>query len=1447
MLKYVIKNIKIDGEVLDLYARAEAEDVTYYIPKETGGYESKSLQTVLSQVEADIKKLKKDIEQIEIGGSTIIQPIEYGGTGADNVVDANQNLSSAFLGSVPWGIESFSVISPDNIDYSLPDGTYRFNGGVNDFPTVTINIQPVDAYSGEALTTAPWEFTVPAYSIVEIFHTDSSGAALLSSALDDVNDLGYYYAFLYPLEVDNIVENYAVQEGMQVYAFVYGDSATVELPMEKLDSVTYTVSWYAETSAGSGEYTLTDIKSPNPEIRGGDGFGINTTVSVTDDDKVLNSDYTFDESNTNNVLSMTLTADESTNALKLYFNKLPDPVYTSYTIKMFDADSGEELEGAFSSETNNGGFLFDFPQTISDIEVGTTITYTVQSILFSNTTVDGETVSIPHEYVTSDERNVTTIMLVEDATQNVIKVYYRVPPVATTYTIKYTTDLGTLVPTILLNPNTITKDGFVGDTVSLTTEEATKKVNGFLPRYVSDPITLVKDPAQNVLIVNYPVSSVEREVTIHYVIKEVEDIELTGEYDRVVYNAENDTISKIDTVTLPWTRRSIIGDTLPISVFSYTFTQNNITLYVLDTDDISNPEEWTVPVTGDLTLYYKVTTVINLPEVVSIEPEAYAMILEEESLISEPVTYAAALNMELDTNDNLILPRAPDSPSASVPSDDTGIISADLRYGKLFVMSQQSTNEANNMLGIHLFVGKINPGNGIEKDAILFRCFDKHDYVGNPMDIPWTSLSDSGIDEVTPDIINGIIPISKGGTGVSDVTGIGNALKVPTLAGMSEQTFDLNTIKEPGTYNCTSSSTNKPGNRSGILIVAHDFPGSGQPKQFFIEFGYQDVSVYFRAWVNEFISGSDGTTSSFEGYKPWHLISMPDTIPKSKFGVDSIPDSAIDGPISTNNGGTGASAWYDAAKNLRVQSLDPQMVWDVDLNTYTSVSHIGTYRCKVGRVTNAPSGIATNSYFVLVVSTYGDNGVANTQTAQTIYEYNGTIWYRYQPTATTWSNWSRLVFDNLDNLRTAMNITAHGLPSYESNPINFNLLDCGTSISNVFLQGVQQKPYNTPLGSTDVVSYYNVDTFGIGTRKTQIASLPFAHQQGMYARFLHDSTWSPWYTMFASNENLLINWDFTNPVDQRGNLGKTIAKNESPFFIDRWKFMNQNNSTATVSVSRFSVGKALTFTMSGKNYEHIKQDLHFNAYDLINTQLTFSAFFIHSNMNSIKSMLSDVYLEITVGDINGTNYVVGQTFLSDESNIRFVDNRYGLARVTITVPIINISTFHVSCRIVRYSSSTGTKSIHIVATKLEKGPVSTLMMDPLGVNYEKEYQKCLRYYFEVRNSGSFEYVHLASNAHFWDPYNRSLFLVYDLPVPMRTTPVITYSGLKLQDYLGNYLPCAVQHSIDYTVTTKWKDIPKLSLHVYGTASGSIPDAHRNASQLWCLSGSNSYIAFNAEY
>lgn len=171
----------------------------------------------------------------------------------------------------------------------------------------------------------------------------------------------------------------------------------------------------------------------------------------------------------------------------------------------------------------------------------------------------------------------------------------------------------------------------------------------------------------------------------------------------------------------------------------------------------------------------------------------------------------------------------------------------------------------------------------------------------------------------------------------------------------------------------------------------------------------------------------------------------------------------------------------------------------------------------------------------------------------------------------------------------------------------------------------------------------------------------------------------------GSNLNLLDNWDFSDPVNQRG---KSTYTGTGIYAIDRWKLVDK---TGTLTVKSGGIGISFNssegFTSIGQYFENLE--------DLIGKTATASVLLSDGTIKSVtfKNLQSN-------SDVSGADFDVGYLNLIMP---------YKCFRIMITK----------------------NSSVTIKAVKLELGEVSTLKNDILGVNYSEELIKCKQYLWRI--------------------------------------------------------------------------------------------------------------------
>lgn len=207
-----------------------------------------------------------------------------------------------------------------------------------------------------------------------------------------------------------------------------------------------------------------------------------------------------------------------------------------------------------------------------------------------------------------------------------------------------------------------------------------------------------------------------------------------------------------------------------------------------------------------------------------------------------------------------------------------------------------------------------------------------------------------------------------------------------------------------------------------------------------------------------------------------------------------------------------------------------------------------------------------------------------------------------------------------------------------------------------------------------------------------------------------------------SNHNLLDNWDFRNPVNQRGITTATT----DIFLIDRWKVYA--SGTATTSSGGIVFSNIIDF----------------------GTQVEISR--IPLNVPITLSVLTNIGLKSVTHTFSGTlNETVSQAI----GNGIVVNAIYNWA---------NSGTFLFCLQ---------GYSVTAQAVKLELGSVSTLANDP-PADCGEELRSCQRYF--QRLSGDSEWSCIGFSATDGST-NATLFIL--LATPMRSRPVVTFNNLYI--------------------------------------------------------------------
>lgn len=298
----------------------------------------------------------------------------------------------------------------------------------------------------------------------------------------------------------------------------------------------------------------------------------------------------------------------------------------------------------------------------------------------------------------------------------------------------------------------------------------------------------------------------------------------------------------------------------------------------------------------------------------------------------------------------------------------------------------------------------------------------------------------------------------------------------------------------------------------------------------------------------------------------------------------------------------------------------------------------------------------------------------------------------------------------------------------------------------------------------------------------------------------------------VSNKNLLHNWDFTNPVNQRGQssyadvyLGK--------YTIDRWCGLTPWGTTPAnvtiqpgVGIEIESVPNPGVPNATGWLVQKIE-----NAAAYSGMTLTFSV-----EVASVQATEGGLYPQILLGeDVIGSPYV----------EVR------GPGIYSITRTLGTIADLLVAIGVCAGAATPN--AVVVKRAKLELGTISTLAYDP-PADYGEELRKCQRYYQRYKSGGSGLMIADMRNPSLSSAIQGKFCLV----TPMRITPSLeSYSGTPT--WYNATGGSVVATNVD--VYAAYSDNQHLDIRFYRTYEPSQGDYGTGF-----LVGENAYIAFSAE-
>lgn len=215
--------------------------------------------------------------------------------------------------------------------------------------------------------------------------------------------------------------------------------------------------------------------------------------------------------------------------------------------------------------------------------------------------------------------------------------------------------------------------------------------------------------------------------------------------------------------------------------------------------------------------------------------------------------------------------------------------------------------------------------------------------------------------------------------------------------------------------------------------------------------------------------------------------------------------------------------------------------------------------------------------------------------------------------------------------------------------------------------------------------------------------------------------------------NLLDNWYFANPVNQRGQTEYTGTL----YTVDRWQLSVGN--TLTVSSGGITISTSSNTKFQNMLHQRFPNE---SFSDLGGKKVTLSALF-----SEVQGSVG-----VRVGGTSGNNKISSP----------------GLVSETFIFPTEGSPYFSIETSVDSKNTFSGT----LLAAKLELGSTQTLAHregDKWALNEVPEYgeqlRRCQRYFYRVN-----------SHAYGWTYNNNTVNCLIPLPVTLRTSPVITLNG-----------------------------------------------------------------------
>lgn len=233
----------------------------------------------------------------------------------------------------------------------------------------------------------------------------------------------------------------------------------------------------------------------------------------------------------------------------------------------------------------------------------------------------------------------------------------------------------------------------------------------------------------------------------------------------------------------------------------------------------------------------------------------------------------------------------------------------------------------------------------------------------------------------------------------------------------------------------------------------------------------------------------------------------------------------------------------------------------------------------------------------------------------------------------------------------------------------------------------------------------------------------------------------------VSNENLLINWDFTNPINQRGQT-EYIGQSTYTYTINRWR---TRGPAAVITVLPNNGGIKMSKSTTVSGYVVFEQIID-NSESLEGQTLTASA--------------------IINGELVTCTTNSGWAYPQEGSNA--LKAAYN-TNASISISVYAYSTKMVSLYIYIGGSMPQGTSFTLTSAKLETGAISTLE-NSAPQNNDEELMKCYRYYQKTPINNRYSGVGITMAA--YSTIRLEPFKIY----PMRIAPTITIFNVTAPDY-----------------------------------------------------------------